>query len=308
MRIGLSRAGHNFFGDGSDGALTVSTNTDLTSVIDGDFVIKQYTSLTVNVGQVLSVSNRCKGLIIYVQGNCVLNGFISMTGKGANAVAPSDGLICSFYNDSSGTRGLPVDYLVTAAGGTGAAALTVSGTGITGGTILNGTGGGGSGGHNVNSGRSGAGADGTCFSGGSGGSGANTNNVIGGNGAPDGGAGGDGPAGSNTGGGAGNPGGNPGGSGAAGSSGTGGFVMLVVGGNYTVGASGGVQADGLAGGGGTGSGGGGSGGGRVMVFYAGTLSNSGVHRANGGAGGIGSTRTGGAGGAGTVTGPTKISA
>ncbi len=53
------KRGHNGFGNGADGAVTISSNTNLTSTTDGGYVIKQYTSLTVNSGESLSVSNRC---------------------------------------------------------------------------------------------------------------------------------------------------------------------------------------------------------------------------------------------------------
>ena len=48
-------------------------------------VFKQYTSLTVDSGQTLSTNVPCRGMFIYVTGNCVINGTISMTGKGAYA-------------------------------------------------------------------------------------------------------------------------------------------------------------------------------------------------------------------------------
>jgi hypothetical protein len=72
-------------GNGSDGVLSTSGNVSLTSTTDGDAVVKQYQSLTVNSGHTLTVSNRCKGLHIYVQGDLVLNGTISMTARGASA-------------------------------------------------------------------------------------------------------------------------------------------------------------------------------------------------------------------------------
>ena len=82
--------GSNYFGDGSDGAVTISTSTDLTvsntqGSYDGDMVFKQYTSLTVDSGQTLSTNVPCRGMFIYVTGDCVINGTISMTGKGAYA-------------------------------------------------------------------------------------------------------------------------------------------------------------------------------------------------------------------------------
>ena len=74
----------NYFGTGADGAVTYSTTTNLTSTTDGAPIIKNFTDLTINSGVTLSVSNRCRGLIIYCSGNCVINGTISMDSKGAN--------------------------------------------------------------------------------------------------------------------------------------------------------------------------------------------------------------------------------
>ena len=82
--------GSNYFGDGSDGAVTISSSTDLTvsntqGSYDGDMVFKQYTSLTVDSGQTLSTNVPCRGMFIYVTGDCAINGTINMTGKGAYA-------------------------------------------------------------------------------------------------------------------------------------------------------------------------------------------------------------------------------
>lgn len=307
-KIGIKKFGHNYFGTGSDGTVTISSNTDLTSTTDGDFVIKEYDTLTVNSGVTLSVSNRCKGLIIYVKNNCTVNGTITMTAKGPNLASPTEGIAFPRHLDSAGVKGLVTDYRSVATGGSGGAGSVVVGN--PGGTITNGTGGGGSGGSGYNT--SGAGATGTCFSGGAGGGGGSGGaGVAGGaNGGAGGAAGASGAVGA--GGGAGNPGGAPYNGGSTGSTGTGGFLALVVGGNLTIGASGVISSDGSNGGdggpNGTYPGGGGaSGAGRVTVLYAGTLSNSGTVRANGGTGGPPAGQPGGAGGAGQVTGPTKVS-
>ncbi|MCA0352291.1 MAG: hypothetical protein LCH85_09865 [Chloroflexi bacterium] len=61
--------------------------------------MKQYTSLKINAGHTLTVANRCKGLVIYVHGDCTINGTLSMTARGANADASAAG-------DPSGTAGL----------------------------------------------------------------------------------------------------------------------------------------------------------------------------------------------------------
>ena len=80
----------NYYGDGSDGDVTISSSTDLTvpntnGAYDGDMVLMQYNTLTINSGQTLSVNHPCRGLFIYVKGNCTMNGTIDMTAKGAYA-------------------------------------------------------------------------------------------------------------------------------------------------------------------------------------------------------------------------------
>ena len=50
---------------------TISSNTELTVANksgsnDGDMIVKQYASLTINGGVTLSTDNGCKGLLIYV--------------------------------------------------------------------------------------------------------------------------------------------------------------------------------------------------------------------------------------------------
>ena len=77
----------NYFGDGSDGALTTSGDVTHTvanaTTYDGDMVVKNYTTLTVSSGDTMSVDNKCKGMLIYVTGNCTINGTINMSQKGA---------------------------------------------------------------------------------------------------------------------------------------------------------------------------------------------------------------------------------
>ena len=88
----------NYFGTGGDGDVTISSSTNLTvsntnGSYDGDMVFKQYNTLTINSGQTLSTNVPCRGLFIYVKGNCTINGTIDMTGKGAYADPASLSLI-----------------------------------------------------------------------------------------------------------------------------------------------------------------------------------------------------------------------
>ena len=79
---------------------TISSNTSLTVANksgshDGDMIVKQYETLTINGGVTLSTDNGCKGLLIYVQGDCAINGTISVKPSQAdpsNAGVPSGGL------------------------------------------------------------------------------------------------------------------------------------------------------------------------------------------------------------------------
>jgi len=98
----------NYFGDGSDGSLNTTGNQTFTVAnkngsYDGDMVVKQYNSLIVNAGHTLTPDQPCRGMIIYVKGDCTVNGKISMTARGAaadpttagasdNAAVPSAGL------------------------------------------------------------------------------------------------------------------------------------------------------------------------------------------------------------------------
>lgn len=87
-------------------SLAVQTN----GPYDGDYVVKQYTTLTIGAGNTLTTAQPCKGLFIYVQGDCTINGTLSMRSRGA-AVNP---------DSVTGTNGLR--YPVRMA--TGAATLS----------------------------------------------------------------------------------------------------------------------------------------------------------------------------------------
>ena len=302
----------SIFGTGADGDVTISSNTDLASTLNGDIVYRNYRNLTVNSGCTLSVSNPCKGLWLRVRGTLILNGTISMSLKAPKlSSAGSDLYIC--YTDIK---------VPTAGAAGGAAKAVASGAGNPGGNGVDGQcGGGGSGGcHPYTWGQdaySGAGAAGFVAGGGSGGSGAGatTNYNTRKNGNPGASLGGDGGAGVGgnafaSGGGAGGDGG-AGGigtadynyySGGAGGAGAGGVLIITanrIEGSGTLisnGANGGYAwnaADGGAGGGG------GSGGGSITLMYLTSSANWSVNT-SGGAGGAGAGgAAGGAGGAGS---------
>jgi len=127
----------NYFGTGGDGDVTISSNTTLTvpntnGSYDGDMVFKQYNTLTINSGQTLSTNVPCRGLFIYVKGNCTINGVIDMTARGAyadpsNTSSPSWGNAGSDGN-TLGSNGLQLGLLKSGSSQT----LTNDGTGFNG--------------------------------------------------------------------------------------------------------------------------------------------------------------------------------
>ena len=77
----------NDFGTGADGPVTISSNTNLattTGVDDTGYVLKNYSSLTINAGCTLKPANRAQLMVIKVTGNCTINGTLSMSLMGAN--------------------------------------------------------------------------------------------------------------------------------------------------------------------------------------------------------------------------------
>lgn len=339
------QAAGNHFGDGGDGDVTISTNTNIGCTQDSDMALKQYNSLTINSGVTLTTDNRCKGLFIYVKGNATINGSLSMTARGAyvdttgvsasglrlpmlksgstDTLAAADfagagSSVISAVANQPAISGDGKIYVLEKAGNAGAPGPDAGSgwDGYPGGTGGNKTGGGGGGGGGATT--KSYGAAGTAFSGGSAGACQYTHYMVYDHSIPtaNGGPGGDGivydeyAGGAYAcGGGAGNNGGsNWDGSGSGwanpGGNGTGGVLYLIVGGNLTIGDSGVIQADGVAGGTNNyyGAAGGSSGGGAATVLYGGDLSNSGAVRANGGPAPYGGSHgsPGGAGGNGLV--------
>jgi len=341
---------------------------------DGDMVVMNFNALTIDASVTLTTVRPCRGMFVYVKGNCVINGALSMTARGgasnpttsgggdSNAVGSAGlqfGVVTSggsqtFTNDGTGFNGagtavrtalanqanlssngtiLTISKL--GASGPSRAANnypTVGVAGTTGGTTIST----GSGGYSASAPAQGtySAGDGGCFSGGAGtGGGWGSDNRSGGpgngstncSGGDYGGAGGHandkhhGGYAGYCGGGAGNPGGdndrnvsngqswpapNPGGD-----EGVGGLIILVVGGNLTIGSGATIEAKGTRGHDANSNfAGSGSGGGAIMVAYAGTLTNNGSITAAGGAKGdqgqssgtYGEGEAGGAGGTHTI--------
>jgi hypothetical protein len=249
-RLGRNVPVMNFWGDGSDGALTTSGNISFANVQDGDVVVKQFSNLTINAGHTVTTSTRCRGLVVYVNGDCTINGTLSMTARGANVnptlanSIPATGIRLARFQYGSNETLAASDLGGTGAGGVGAVwraaeagQLGVEGNGRifviardggagaggvsngninsqtpgnAGGNGVFGAGGGGSG--SAAGTYSGGGSSGTCYSGGCGGGGGAGNPGVGGGSAqPYGGAGGAGTI-RNAAGSAGGGAGNPGGS------------------------------------------------------------------------------------------------
>jgi hypothetical protein len=79
------RTGDIKFGDGSDGVKTVSSSEELTTGI------KQYTTLTVNASQILTVPSTNHCTIILASESITINGTISVDGRGGSGGLGSSG-------------------------------------------------------------------------------------------------------------------------------------------------------------------------------------------------------------------------
>ena len=318
---------------------------------DGDMVVKQYTSMTIDAGDTVTVDHPCRGMFILVQGDCTINGTLSILGKGAgtnpgsanasdNNPVSGSGLKFGFLKTGSSESLTQANTLLNGCGNDARSVIanfenlssngiikTISQQGQNGGAGRSGVGEGNNGSSGSNSGNtlssgggggggsynatSGAGSYGSCFVGGSGGGGAD-NTATAFNATSFGRAGGNsnGHGGDTSTGGAGNPNGtnsspsirandtSP--------NGGGGLIVLVVGGNLTIGSGGKITAEGQAVDtsqrGAPGSGGS-SGGGCILLAHRGTYSNSGTVTDDGGSyvnAGFGYGGQGGDGGNGSV--------
>lgn len=243
-------------------------------------------NLTINAGQTFAPSVRKLFTVLYVKGNLICNGTISMTACGANhsGTGTSGGFTAPVdIRIGTGTFGAVTNPQIPAAGGDGGAKANGTPTKNDGTAGSNGGSGGGGSGQQFSGGVAGAGAAGTCFSGGSAGGGTLGGN--GGDGGINGGAGGNG-SGPVSAGGAGNPGGigtDPAQYGPNGLPGTGGTLIIICEG--TLSGTGAISSNGTSGNGYSGQiFGGGSGGGSVNVLY-GTDSSSITLTVTGGAAG-----------------------
>jgi hypothetical protein len=282
----------------TSGVLETTANVNIPSTLDGDTVFRTYDDLVINSGHTLTVTNRCKGLCIHVRGDCVINGVLSMTARGAHAEG-SDIVIDPLRRFLSFATPdyINFPFFITAQGGPGGGAYKEGGFAAPDFSCGGGGAGAGAAGAQPN-----WGSAGTSFSGGSGGGSTvydrgETYSVAKPNGGEGGGSYGAG-SGHPCGSGAGNPAGPTSNGGQPGQHGTGGMLVLVVDGSLVIGSTGRIEANGMNGGNGNTNsrGGGSSGGGNISVFHRGSLTNSGDIRANGGI----SIWGGGAGGPGSI--------
>lgn len=243
-------------------------------------------NLTIDAGQILTPPVRKLFTVLYVTGNLICNGGISMTARGANHSGTGDSggaTPSATIRIGTGTFSGVSNPQIPSLGGSPGTGRTTNGQNAAPSGSNGQTGGGGGGYWFSSGGFSGNGSDGSSFSGGTGGGAQYGNSGSATSGSSNGGAGGDSGGGQSAGGGAGNPGGT-GTGGFNGGNGTGGTLIVIVGG--TLSGSGTISADGVAGGSGAGVLGGGSGGGSVTVLF-GTDSSSITPTATGGSGGGG---------------------
>ena len=93
-------AGGNYWGTGAEGAVTISADTTVGDATDDDAsVVMNYSSLTIDATYNLTTAARKRALVIYVEGNCVINGILHMDGQGAAATATDKS---DLYRDKSG--------------------------------------------------------------------------------------------------------------------------------------------------------------------------------------------------------------
>lgn len=79
-----SQSAMTWFGTGADGDLYTTSSVTFTTTLNQDVLVKNYKSLIINPGHTVTVSNSCKGLLIYVGGDCIIDGTLTMNQKGAD--------------------------------------------------------------------------------------------------------------------------------------------------------------------------------------------------------------------------------
>jgi hypothetical protein len=117
----------NYFGDGSDGALTTSGDVSLALPSGNDMVVANYTDLDVSSGDTLTVASANRGLLLYCSGNLIVDGTLSMSLRGCSCDPTAAGGSDSSAVSATGLR-LP---MFTASGTDTLAAADFAGCGNT---------------------------------------------------------------------------------------------------------------------------------------------------------------------------------
>ncbi len=87
LEWGTAGGAYVFGGDGSDGALNVTSGTTNLDAASATILVKEYTSINISSGATLGLTNEAAGgtiLILKSQGNVTIEGTIDLDGKGAN--------------------------------------------------------------------------------------------------------------------------------------------------------------------------------------------------------------------------------
>jgi len=92
---------------------------------DGDMVVANFNTLTINASVTLTTQRPCRGMLIYVKGNCVINGALSMTSRGGSANPTTSGSSSSDAVSGTGIR-MP---MVTSGGSSTLSAADFNGCG-----------------------------------------------------------------------------------------------------------------------------------------------------------------------------------
>lgn len=297
--------------------LKPTSNYYFATTQDGPTIVKYLRGLEIQNNIYVSTNIRNKGIVLFVFGDVIINGTLSMTSRGAYATGQNlaiDHKNARFLSSPSDYNSNPhYTYKISAYGGAGGSGSCSDYAGTFNGKV-NSISSGGGGGSITYMAPSGAGSAGTSYSGGSGGGGSNYTNVAGYSGNGNGGPGGNARLASSANCGVGGGAGNPGGSGIYtstsntslrygynGTSGTGGLLCLIVYGSIIIGSTGIISSNGSPGGSAAGGPGGGSGGGNITLLYTNNYINNGTIQSNGGLGGLNYFgRRAGSGGAGSI--------
>ena len=261
----------NFFGRGIDGDVRILSGTTHNGLqTDLKYTVKEYNNLIIDNGATLTAATDSYGLMVYVKGNCIINGTIDMnggSGRTSNDTPLSSGLLMykntssitfSEYSSSMNTGctlSTEKNYQSYLSVPSSSAMVGIVPPYVASTNRVGGNGGVGGAGH-------GSPVSPNCFKGGVGASGDAVQANWG-----------DG----------------------------GGTIYIIVGGHLIIGGTGLIRANGTNAGAGGSYGPGGGGGGSINIFYGKNYYNSGTIQVNAGLGGNGGGASGGNGSAGSIT-------